>query len=294
MRGAGTAGDAELPEHVDSHADALVGLCGRWLRVRIGVSSGRLPGQDRGRFGRVLVGVCRGGVARGIGGRGGGDTGEERGEGTAGVLCRLGAGDPDGQGRSGGGRLAVVLGELPRTGRGGRLLGRDLEGVDVLPVLLVRDALKGDRGLQRGQESLVAAGGAEDLGVGERVACAVAGGKDHGRLQIAGGGQGVGELDDVVIGVVPGPDEEPRQDLFPALVCLEEEFPEVGGYGRQVRNRTDPALRQRAGEAGAQSGGEDFAVVGPCEGAQFQGEGAGDFKDFVTGGRPSSDHPLRG
>ncbi|MFD9262290.1 hypothetical protein [Streptomyces sp. NPDC059538] len=106
---------------------------------------------------------------------------EESREGVAGVLGGVGAAETDGQRFACANCMVVVLGELPDPGRGCRFLGRYLEGVNILAVLRVRDALQGDRDLQRCQDGLLVARGVQDFGVGEGAARVLGGGQDHGR-----------------------------------------------------------------------------------------------------------------
>lgn len=72
----------------------------------------------------------------------------------------------------------------------------------------------------------------------------------------------------------PGADRQPRKHLLPALVRLQHELAKVSGGSGKVRHRADPALGEEPGEAGAEPGGEDLAVVTPHAGTQLQRDGA--------------------
>ncbi|MGW3061830.1 hypothetical protein ACWC98_38840 [Streptomyces goshikiensis] len=73
---------------------------------------------------------------------------------------------------------------------------------------------------------------------------------------------------------VPCADRQPRKHLLPALMRLQHELAKVSGNSGQMRHRPDPALREKPGEAGPETRGEDLAVVTPHAATQLQRNGA--------------------
>ncbi|WP_328777403.1 hypothetical protein OHU17_35155 [Streptomyces goshikiensis] len=164
--------------------------------------------------------------------------------------------------------------------------------MDVLPVLLIGDPLEIHRRLQHPDGGVLAAGGVEDFGVGEASAGRRGGGQDDRRVQGPAGCEGVGELHHMFLFHVPGADGQPRKHLLSALVRFQHELAEVGGDGGQVRHRPDPALREKPGEAGPETGGEDLAVVTPHAATQLQRDGARHLQDCLVGAVQEQD-PAR-
>ncbi|WP_331740669.1 hypothetical protein OG323_38080 (plasmid) [Streptomyces cyaneofuscatus] len=198
--------------------------------------------------------------------------------------------DPEervGLGAGCGGGLVVGFGELPGAGGGlGGLLG-DLEGVDVLVVLLVGESLQLHGVVaELGECHRCAGRGRDRLGCGECVAGGVVGGQDDRDGQVAGGGDGVGELPGLLGVHITRADQDPRQRLRCAgvvglLVDFEEERAEVGDDGGHVGHRPDPTSGQQGRQAGAEADRHDLGVVGPPARPGLQGHRPADGENIV-------------